>query len=124
MYELYVSLRVLLRFFFSPEGAEVFLPASFFSAGALPAGALPAVVGVCKERVNIGASDAQRRKARHGPWLLPLVPFQRFDVIFGVGLKCWMSFGEFVDETDGCWVCCVWEGRRAMLKFAGILRFK
>lgn len=30
----------------SPEGAAVFLPASFFSAGALPAGALPPVVGV------------------------------------------------------------------------------
>lgn len=38
MYEEYVSLRVLLRFFLSPEAA-VFLPASFFSAGAL-AGAL------------------------------------------------------------------------------------
>jgi hypothetical protein len=46
MYEEYVSFLVLVRFFFSPEGAAVFLPASFFSAGALPAGALPAVVGV------------------------------------------------------------------------------
>jgi hypothetical protein len=47
MYEEYVSLRVLPRFFFSPEGAAaVFFPASFFSAaGALPAGALPPVVG-------------------------------------------------------------------------------
>jgi hypothetical protein len=35
-----------VRFFLSPEGAAVFLPASFFSAGALPAGALPPVVGV------------------------------------------------------------------------------
>ena len=35
-----------MRFFFSPAGAAVFLPASFFSAGALPAGALPPVVGV------------------------------------------------------------------------------
>lgn len=46
MYEEYVSLRVLLRFFFSPAGAAVFLPASFFSAGAFPpAGALPPVEG-------------------------------------------------------------------------------
>ena len=45
MYEEYVSFLVLLRFFFSPAGAAVFLPASFFSAGALPAGALPPVVG-------------------------------------------------------------------------------
>jgi|TARA_R110002003_G_scaffold76_1_gene6952 membrane associated rhomboid family serine protease len=36
----------LVRFFLSPEGAAVFLPASFFSAGAFPAGALPPVVGV------------------------------------------------------------------------------
>jgi hypothetical protein len=36
-----------VRFFFSPDGAAVFLPASFFSAGAFPpAGALPPVVGV------------------------------------------------------------------------------
>jgi len=34
----------LVRFFLSPVVAAVFLPASFFSvAGALPAGALPAV---------------------------------------------------------------------------------
>lgn len=39
MYEEYVSLRVLVLFFFSPVAA-VFLPASFFSAGALEAGAL------------------------------------------------------------------------------------
>ena len=45
MYEEYVSFLVLLRFFLSPEGAAVFLPASFFSAGALPAGALPPVEG-------------------------------------------------------------------------------
>ena len=45
MYEEYVSFRALFRFFFSPAGAAVFLPASFFSAGALPAGALPPVVG-------------------------------------------------------------------------------
>jgi hypothetical protein len=32
-------------FFFSPEGAAVFFPASFFSAGAFPAGALPPVDG-------------------------------------------------------------------------------
>ena len=32
-------MRVFVRFFFSPDGAAVFLPASFFSAGALPAGA-------------------------------------------------------------------------------------
>lgn len=41
MYEEYVSLRVLVRFFFSPVAA-VFLPASFFSAGAFAAGALEA----------------------------------------------------------------------------------
>ena len=45
MYEEYVSFLVLLRFFLSPDGAAVFLPASFFSAGALPAGALPPVEG-------------------------------------------------------------------------------
>ncbi len=45
MYEEYVSFRVLLRFFLSPEGAAVFLPASFFSEGVLPAGALPPVEG-------------------------------------------------------------------------------
>lgn len=40
-------MRVFPRFFFSPVAAEVFLPASFFSAGALPAtGALPPVEGV------------------------------------------------------------------------------
>lgn len=50
MYELYVSLRVLERFFLSPEAA-VFLPASFFSgallavAGALAAGFLSAALG-------------------------------------------------------------------------------
>jgi hypothetical protein len=41
MYEEYVSLRVFVRFFLSPVAA-VFLPASFFSAGALDAGALEA----------------------------------------------------------------------------------
>jgi len=36
----------LPRFFFSPEAAgAVFFPASFFSAGALPAGAFPPVLG-------------------------------------------------------------------------------
>jgi len=40
MYEEYVSLRVLVLFFLSPVAA-VFLPASFFSAGAF-AGALAA----------------------------------------------------------------------------------
>ena len=45
MYEEYVSFRVLLRFFLSPEGAAVFLPASFFSEVVLPAGALPPVEG-------------------------------------------------------------------------------
>lgn len=46
MYEEYVSFLVLFRFFFSPEGAAVFFPASFFSAGAFPpAGALPPVEG-------------------------------------------------------------------------------
>jgi len=44
MYEEYVSFLVLLRFFLSPT-VVVFLPASFFSAGALPAGAFPAVEG-------------------------------------------------------------------------------
>jgi hypothetical protein len=41
MYEEYVSLRVLLRFFFSPVAA-VFFPASFFSVGVFEAGALVA----------------------------------------------------------------------------------
>lgn len=42
MYEEYVSLRVLERFFLSPVAA-VFLPASFFSTGCLEAtGALAA----------------------------------------------------------------------------------
>lgn len=46
MYEEYVSFLVLLRFFLSPDGAAVFFPASFFSAGAFPpAGALPPVEG-------------------------------------------------------------------------------
>lgn len=45
MYDEYVSFRVLFRFFFSPVGGAVFLPASFFSAGAFPAGALPPVEG-------------------------------------------------------------------------------
>jgi len=36
----------LVLFFLSPDAAAVFLPASaFFSAGAFPAGALPAVDG-------------------------------------------------------------------------------
>ena len=46
MYEEYVSFLVLLRFFLSPVGAAVFLPASFFSTGAFPpAGAFPPVEG-------------------------------------------------------------------------------
>lgn len=45
MYEEYVSFLVLFRFFLSPDGAAVFLPASFFSEVVLPAGALPPVEG-------------------------------------------------------------------------------
>jgi hypothetical protein len=44
MYEEYVSFRVFLDFFLSPEGAAVFLPASFFSAGPF-AGPLPPTWG-------------------------------------------------------------------------------
>jgi len=56
MYEEYVSLRVLLRFFFSPVGGA-FLPASFFSAGAFPpAGALPPVEGFFSAALG-GISD-------------------------------------------------------------------
>lgn len=53
MYELYVSLRAFLRFFFSPSAGALLFPAVFLAAllasvlaGALPpveAGALPAV---------------------------------------------------------------------------------
>ena len=44
-----------MRFFFSPDGAAVFLPASFFSAGALPAGAFPAVVPAGALVADLGA---------------------------------------------------------------------
>jgi len=47
-------LRVFARFFLSPAGAAVFLPASFLSTGAFPAveeGALPAV-GVVLEALG------------------------------------------------------------------------
>jgi hypothetical protein len=42
MYEEYVSLRVLVRFFLSPVAAVFFPAASFFSTGAFWAGALVA----------------------------------------------------------------------------------
>ena len=47
----------------SPETAAVFLPASFFSAGALPAGALPAVVGVFCDGSQLDAHDISRKNA-------------------------------------------------------------
>ena len=69
-----------MRFFFSPDGAAVFLPASFFSAGALPAVVLPAVLagafcadlGAISDAVSaiasIQASESQseRKNARFG----------------------------------------------------------
>jgi len=60
-----------VRFFFSPEGAAVFLPASFFSAGALPAGALPPVEGVFAAGLG-GIFDEDLRKwmdLKCGFWL-------------------------------------------------------
>lgn len=73
MYELYVSFLVLVRFFLSPDGAAVFLPASFFSAGALPAGALPAVVGVCS---FISCGRKMLGSGPSAPSEPPLVPFR------------------------------------------------
>ena len=70
-----------MRFFFSPDGAAVFLPASFFSAGALPAVVLPAVLAgaFCADLgaisrcgwlqiASVGASKSQseRKNARFG----------------------------------------------------------
>jgi len=56
----------LPRFFLSPEGAAaVFFPASFFSAaGALPAGALPPVVGFFSAAFGGIFDDLDREKAK------------------------------------------------------------
>ena len=64
MYDEYVSFLALLRFFLSPEGAAVFLPASFFSAGAFPAGALPPVDGFFS--AALGAISTEVTVSRRG----------------------------------------------------------
>ena len=63
-----------MRFFLSPDGAAVFLPASFFSAGALPAVVLPAVLAgafvadlgaisiVVAAMALVGASESQSER--------------------------------------------------------------
>jgi hypothetical protein len=65
MYEEYVSFLALVRFFFSPAGTAVFLPASFFSAGALPAGAFPAVEGFFSAAALGGISSDLGDKSRN-----------------------------------------------------------
>lgn len=59
----------MLRFFLSPEGAAVFLPASFFSAGALPAGALPPVEGFFSAVLGGIFDESEiRREYSRGNW--------------------------------------------------------
>ena len=98
-------MRVLVRFFLSPEGAAVFLPASFFSvAGALPAGALPAVV--CEKKCKSDKCDCLRLEIASKTYLgSGGLRGGHFDCGFGCSLKVLndfeMSLRRWTVEIDG-----------------------